>query len=99
MRSIYFDHYTLYILINYNYKIVMSNVFPSNYVKLDVLAENQDRTPIHTMQSCVLVVLAATCLGIIMLILTSTRAMQECFVKILINHHLSLQPLIISKKH
>ena len=55
-----------------------SNVFPSNYVKLDVSAENQDRTPIHTMRSFVLVVLAATCLGIIMLILTSTRAMQEC---------------------
>ena len=54
MRSIYFDHYTLYILINYtcNYKIVMSNVFPSNFFKLDVFAESGSNTDTYNAIMC-----------------------------------------------
>ena len=110
MQSIYFYRYTSYILINYDYKIVTLNVFPSNYVELDDFAENHltyrgtgsytgTFDAIMCARGAVSYSLGHSYADIKVVLLTSTRAMQECFVKIIINHHLSLQLLIISKKH
>ena len=80
MRSIYFDHYTLYIRINYtcNYKIVMSNVFPSNFVKLDVFAESGSNTDTYNAIMCarcaVSYLLWHSYADIKVVLLTSTRA-------------------------